>query len=350
MRIETSVLLHLLTKLKLASSYSSKYNIINPVWSSVIFDGKRKKAIIFGRGFQFAVETNLPVEDFPSFIVDFDRFRSVLQSVSDSSIDLEVGTNTVNISSSSETFKLKTLRFDYEKYLIEEPDDRLQVSNLSSLFDFVITASSSNPMDYLKYGIVITDKGFIYATDDVSLALGYYDFTTIGSSFLIQYPLFLVFQQLGEVSSLSVKGDTCFISLEMGIGISSLVKTPIIKIEYNPTIHQYVKSFSKDVVVSGITVNLLRKLSITLDDSFQVVDLYKKGNKHLLKSSSSLKGETNVVVEDVEGALDRNVQFGIQPLRKLARFFEKFYIDLDNLVVFAEEENRMFAFGLSRGK
>jgi len=346
MLVKKDYLLHILNRLRTASAFSAKYNITNPIWASVAVDGVEKKLSLYGRGFHFALEVCLDIDNLPTFVVDFERLRNTLINSADDEIDFSTTGGMLIVKTEKATYKLRMLDFDYSKYKLSPPSEQIKVEGLMDELVFCSSAASTNLMDYTKYGVVITNKGFIYSTDDTAVATSEQSFQGLDTTFLIQLPLVSILLPLGEITSFSLAGEVCFLNLEDNLGVKSCIKTPVLPIEYNPTILQYTKSFTPDVSIEGITTNTIKRLMITTDYDYPTVDILEKNGEHFFRSRSPQKGETLIPITSITGSIDRTVQVSLPQLRKVLRFFDSLSIDLDNLVLFSRKEKRMFAFGL----
>lgn len=232
---------------KIATMYSTDF----PLWTSIIFDADENCVRYIG--WKFFVKTDYDVRSISdeSFVVNYQRLRSVMASLPKEDIKIKVEDKYIVLQWATSVHKLLRLNIDFMEYKQDFPEEMVEVGpELTEAIKFCTIASSTNKMDATRYGVVITDNSFVYATDGVSgIASRSLDKTVTDTSFLIKLPWCKVIPSLGVIRSLSLGNKDSphmFLSLTVeGEGQLYEITIPVLKVDVNPTVYTYLSSFVK---------------------------------------------------------------------------------------------------------
>ncbi len=327
------------------------YSIDFPLWTSIIFDADENCVRYIGG--KFFVKTDYDVRSISdtSFVVNYQRLRSVMASLPKEDIKVEVEDKYVVLKRGTSIHKLLKLNINFKEYLQDFPEDMIEVGpELTEAIKFCTVASSTNKMDATRHGVVITDQSFVYATDGVSgIASRSLDKTVTDTSFLIKLPWCKVIPSLGVIRSISL-GDKdrphMFLSLAVK-GEEQLyeITIPVLKVDVNPTVYTYLSSFESDLRIGAISKNLIKKMEITTDNAYSFVTVSYGNGVAIMESKSKTKGETQELLV-AKPALKEDVTITVSTeyLKKVAQFSDKVDVDLDNLVAFVKDDKSVYAF------
>ena len=347
MKIKTKELLYVLNKFRGVSEVVSSFDPNFPLWASIIFDSENQRLLYLGR--RSSTEVEYPIEK--SFIVNYTRLKNLLALCSDE-VEIKVNKKTIVLKDNKDRHTLINLEIDYSSFLIREPEELTVITPPPSLIKdikFCTIAASTNRMDYMKYGVILTDENVMYAiTGTNAVAAVFFEEEITPTSILLQLPWCQNLKPLGDIISLAVEDmgkANQILHLELADDLHKFkVVVPVIKIAQNPTLVPYLQSLSADIKIEGITQNILKKLDITTDDAYKFIVAYSDKGDIYFESTSSVKGSVKVKVG--EGELDSSVSISLYYLKKMVGLYGYINIDLDNTVAFVKEDNYLYAFNL----
>ena len=336
---------------------SEKFSTIdNIIWTSIIFDTKSQT--ISYKGWRFKLEVPFPVEE--SFTVSYQALFNSIKLSSSEEIELEVQKNFLLIKDKGVRQKLKLYNLDAEPLLQEEEENIHSSFTIPPSFlegiSLCTLASSSVKTDPFRYGVVITNKEHMYASDNMSIGFYTLEKPLLDNTVLIQLHWCDVLLSLPNAKfaylSLNNESDkfaTFHIEFDNHLANCGDIKLtfPVLRIEGQDIIVEYVRSLTKHVNLPLFDIDILKRLEVTTDTAYKYVSLFSKNDSLFLKTTSSIKGST--IIRLCSGNIPNPINIPIQNLRKAIKLEGSIYIDFDNQACFSETENFTYSFSLLGG-
>lgn len=327
---------------KLAQAYAADI----PLWSTIIFEPER--TLYLGWRFQVEAPPVLPVDQ--TVMVNFDQFSTAM-GLLQNEVDIVITDDNVTIHEQDDdgaTFELKRSYIDLTNFMITPPEDlelRKAHGNMLEDIKWAIIGSTRDRMDYTKYGVIL-DKNYMMAMDTTS-AVAFIDKPTmVDIPVLLHLPWCNVLSDLGEIEKIGQWDEgnqNAYLQLATEGGF--ILTIPTLKVNPNPTVEAYVKSFEKHmtVYVDALTV---KQLLVTTDDAYKFATIYTEDDWVYLETTSNAKGKTTICVHQGKDLGTDTVSVSLDSLKKVSKLTGRMYIDLDNMVGYVQKDKYTYGFGL----
>lgn len=345
--VNAALLAHKLKKFQKIAKLSQSYAADIPLWSTIIFEPER--TLYLGWRFQVEAPPILEVKD--TVMVNFDHLETAVRTLSET-IEVLIDNEFVCVGEKNNTegaeFQLNRQKIDFKNFLIDVPKDIVLNKAYEGMLEdiqWAMVGSTKDRMDYQKYGVMLTKNSMIAM--DTESAVAYVDKPTgIDQSVLLHLPWCNILTELGEISQYAqwdAEGQTAYLYFVTEDDYRLTI--PVLKIRPNPSIEQYVKSFTSHltIYVDPLTI---KQLLITTDDAYQHATVYTLDGFVYLESESNTKGKTTIKIGEGKGLDNEAVSVSLFFLKKIAHLTGRLDIDLDNLVGFVRKGSYVYGFAL----